>query len=122
MDRIAGYLSGGIAEWAMTGKDFNTAPLISARDMKNIKNGYDHVCLVDIRTPQEYEQGHLSGTVNVPVQELRSRYVELNAEHHLILLCSTGFRSSLAASILKQKGFKKISHLAGGMTGYGAAQ
>ncbi|MDY6826912.1 MAG: rhodanese-like domain-containing protein [Bacillota bacterium] len=83
--------------------------------------GNNPTALVDIRTPLEYNDSHIEEAINIPVPDLRSRHRELDPHLPLILICSTGFRSGLAASILKQHGFKGISHLAGGMTGYSVA-
>jgi rhodanese-related sulfurtransferase len=77
--------------------------------------------LVDVRAAGEYESNHIKGAVNIPAPELRQRYKELNKNKPVILVCSTGHRSSLGASLLKQQGFNEVYNVAGGMTGYGAA-
>jgi rhodanese-related sulfurtransferase len=77
--------------------------------------------LVDVRAPLEFEDNHIEGAVNIPVAELRTRHAELEKEKTTVLICSSGNRSSLGASILKQHGFKDVWNVAGGMTGYSAA-
>ena len=77
--------------------------------------------LLDVRAPQEYEDNHIVGAINIPVAELRTRYSELNRDKAIVLVCSSGNRSSLGASILEQQGFKDLYNVSGGMTGYSAA-
>ena len=59
--------------------------------------------------------------MNIPVPELRIRHTELDIDMQITLICRTGLRSSLAASLLKQQGFRNVSSVAGGMAGYNAA-
>jgi rhodanese-related sulfurtransferase len=79
------------------------------------------VTLVDVRAPREFQTEHIEEAVNVPAPDLRTRYKELAKTKPVALICSTGHRSSLGASILKQHGFRDVYNVAGGMTGYSAA-
>jgi len=74
-----------------------------------------------VRAPGEYEGYHLEKAINIPVQDLRTRYRELDKNLPVVIVCSTGIRSSIGGSILKMKGFADVSSVAGGMTGYSAA-
>jgi rhodanese-related sulfurtransferase len=77
--------------------------------------------LIDVRAPLEFADTHIKGAINIPAPELRTRYKELHQDKPVYLICSTGNRSSLGTSILKQHGFKEVYNVAGGMTGYSAA-
>ena len=121
VDRVAGYLDGGMASWAMAGFRTGRIELISAEDLHGMITGADDFVLVDVRAPLEYEENHIKGAINIPVAELRTRHTELNRERKTVLMCSSGNRSSLGASILKQHGFADASNVAGGMSGYSAA-
>jgi rhodanese-related sulfurtransferase len=77
--------------------------------------------LVDVRSPLEFEDGHIGGAVNIPAPDLRTRYNELDPGKPTFLVCSSGNRSSLGASLLKQHGFRELHNVAGGMTGYSKA-
>jgi rhodanese-related sulfurtransferase len=61
--------------------------------------------LLDVRTPQEYADGHISGAVNIPVDELRSRLGELPQGREIAVYCQVGQRGYLAIRILRQAGF-----------------
>jgi glyoxylase-like metal-dependent hydrolase (beta-lactamase superfamily II)/rhodanese-related sulfurtransferase len=121
MDRIVGYLEGGMMAWATGGYRTADIPLVSAEHLHDRVTGSTKIVLVDVRSPREFEDGHISGAVNIPAPDLRTRYKELDPGKPTYLVCSTGNRSSLAASILKQHGFKKLHNVAGGMTGYSQA-
>ncbi len=121
VDRSIGYLDGGIRAWINAGLKTKSILQISSEDLhEHITNGADFM-LLDVRAPAEFEENHIKGAVNIPVADLRFRFSELDKHKRIILLCSSGNRSSLGASILEQHGFTNLSNLAGGMTGYSAA-
>jgi glyoxylase-like metal-dependent hydrolase (beta-lactamase superfamily II)/rhodanese-related sulfurtransferase len=121
MDRISGYLNGGMNAWAVSGYQTANVRQISVKGLYEMLNGSTDIILVDVRAPREYEDSHIEGGVNIPAPDLRRRYQELDPEKPVVLICSTGNRSSLAASILKQHGFTDLYNVAGGFTGYSAA-
>lgn len=121
LDRITGRLEGGMTSWAAAGLRTSRIELLSAEDLHNMIIRHTHFVLLDVRAPAEFEDNHIDGAVNIPVAGLRTRHAELNPEEPVVLICSSGSRSSLGASILEQHGFKNISNVAGGMIGYSAA-
>lgn len=121
VDRIIGYLNGGMTGWATAGNTIDSIHLISTEDLHDLVTGKNSIVLVDVRAPGEFEDSHIEGAVNIPAPELRSRHSELHPEKATILICSSGNRSSLAGSLLRQHGFREVHSVAGGMTGYSAA-
>ncbi|MDD2252625.1 MAG: rhodanese-like domain-containing protein [Dehalococcoidales bacterium] len=121
IDHITGYLKGGMVAWVTDGQKIDHVNLISAQTLHERITGSADMILVDTRAPAEFNDSHISGAINIPSPDLRSRYKELKPEKPVYLICSTGNRSSLAASILKRNGFSDIYNVAGGMTGYSAA-
>ena len=121
VDRIVGYLDGGMTAWIVAGLKTNSIQQISAEDLHNLVIGSVDFVLVDVRAPAEFEDSHIKGAINIPVADLRTRYVELKKDKKTILVCSSGNRSSLGTSILASKGFTNLYNVAGGMTGYSAA-
>ena len=69
--------------------------------------------LVDVRTKKEFEDGHLKGAVNIPVDEIRARLGEFDKEKDIILYCQVGIRGYVANRILAQNGIQ-AKNLAGG--------
>lgn len=73
------------------------------------------VYLLDVRTFGEYCKGHVAGSVNVPLDELRDRISELPHEKEIVILSVNGFEGHIASRILRQKGFAKVAYVTGGM-------
>ncbi len=121
LDRTIGYLDGGMYEWAKAGLPMEHIPQLSAEDLKRRITSGPAITLVDVRAKREYMTGHIEGAINIPAPDLRTRYKELDQKVPIVLLCNTGHRSSLGASLLKQHGFKDVSNMAGGVTGYNTA-
>jgi phage shock protein E len=70
------------------------------------------VVYVDVRTPAEYASGHVTGSLNIPVEEMERRWQELEPyrDQQVVLYCRTGRRSGLAMDVLKSKGFKLLEN------------
>jgi rhodanese-related sulfurtransferase len=120
LDRTIGYLDGGMYEWAKAGLPTGHVPQLSAEELNRRLVKGEKMTLVDARAKREYMTGHIDGANNIPAPDLRKRYRELDPEVPIIVICNTGHRSSLGASILKRQGFKEVSNVAGGMTGFNA--
>jgi phage shock protein E len=70
--------------------------------------------LVDVRTPNEYAEGHIAGAVNIPVQELAQRMNEVGSrDAAVVVYCRSGVRSRRAAEMLKEAGFLSVHDLGG---------
>lgn len=121
LDRVVGFLEDGLFAWAKAGKPTRHVCQISAVELNDIIRKGEKMTLVDVRAPREYESYHIKGAVNIPAPDIRTRFREIDKESSIAVMCSTGHRSSLAASLLKQNGFKKVCNVAGGMTGFNAA-
>lgn len=72
-----------------------------------------HPFILDVRTPQEYQQIHIKGAILIPIQQLQARITELESKKHedVFIYCATGNRSTVAARILANRGFKRIYNL-----------
>ena len=73
---------------------------------------------VDVRTREEFAAGHVEGAINIPVEELPTRWRELERyrDEHVVVYCRTGNRSGVALTLLKQAGFSNIEN-GGGFAG-----
>lgn len=88
---------------------------ITCENLQNRMNAKGGVQLVDVRTSKEYQTGHLSGALHIPVDELRERLTELDPRKYTVVYCRVGFRGYLAALILQQSGFEQVANLTGGI-------
>ena len=73
------------------------------------------VQFLDIRTPEEYAEGHIKGVKLLPLDELPQRFSELDKKRPVVLVCRSGNRTTVAWNFLKDKGFSKVSHLECGL-------
>ena len=88
-------------------------PIAGAEARRLVESG---ARLVDVRTPEEYEAGHIAGAVNIPIRELDGRLGELAPkEQPIVVYCKSGNRSGRAARMLKDAGYRAVHDL-GGMT------
>jgi hydroxyacylglutathione hydrolase len=121
LDRTTGYLEGGMDAWAAEGFDTDSVPQISSAALHKLISGPAPFTLLDVRSNTEYADSHIEGALNIPVQDLRTRWQDFDPDAPLVVICASGNRSSLGASILKQNGFNDVTNVAGGMAGYSAA-
>lgn len=71
--------------------------------------------LLDVREEWELEQARLAGTLHIPMAQIPSRFRELDATAHIVVVCHHGMRSQQVAQFLKSKGFARVDNLAGGL-------
>lgn len=81
------------------------------------KNATDQFFLLDVRTPKEFASGHIPSAVNIPVDDLRSRLVELPHDRNIAAYCQVGQRGYLATRLLSQNGFS-VANIGGGFKTY----
>ncbi len=120
-DRVTGYLENGMYGWVTDGLPTRHVPQISSTELHDRITAGKEMTILDVRAVSEYEDYHIEGAVNIPVQDLRERYSEIKHDTETILICGSGHRSSMGCSILLQKGFSGVQNVAGGMIGYAAA-
>lgn len=108
---VAGY----VAENIITGQ----VKPVYWRELRDIE--MENKFLLDVRTPDEYALGSLTGAVNIPLDEIRDRLKELPTDKMIYVFCAVGLRGYLASRILIQHGFEKVRNLSGGLKTYRAA-
>ena len=81
-----------------------------------LKNDKEAI-LLDVRSPQEYRENHLSGSINLPLYNIESNCNEMlpNKEDTIIIYCQSGNRSKRAMQILQKDGYTNLYNIAGGM-------
>uniref|UniRef100_UPI0032165AD1 FAD-dependent oxidoreductase n=1 Tax=uncultured Draconibacterium sp. TaxID=1573823 RepID=UPI0032165AD1 len=78
----------------------------------------DNIVLLDVRTKEEHELGHIEGSLNIGVDDIRERMNELPKDKKIIVYCGVGLRGYIACRILSQSGFKEVYNLSGGYKTY----
>lgn len=108
-DNVVGYLQGGISAWV---GPLDTIQRLSAADVEQ-GLGADEV-LIDVRKPSEYEAEHLTDVPSIPLDFINERMAEFPKDKALVLHCAGGYRSMIAASILKARGYHSVKDVIGG--------
>jgi rhodanese-related sulfurtransferase len=120
-DRIAGWLEGGMHAWSVGGFPTEHVQQISVRELAELSKQKPSPMVLDVRGKLEYETLHLEGAVHMQAPDTRKRFGEIPKGKPIYIICNSGHRSSLASSVLKQKGIHDVVNVAGGMTAYSAA-
>lgn len=91
---------------------------ISAEQLKPMMDSDNNLLVVDVREKDEYRQGHLQGSVLIPMSEFTSHLNELPKEKEIVVVCETGARSAQVADYLVQQGYKQVYDLTGGLSAW----
>ena len=120
-DTVVGYLNDGL--WTLESRPeliARTERLSPALAAERLASN-EPPLVVDVRSTREYEAKHIEGSLSMPLNHLAELADRLPTDRPLLLHCAAGYRSSIAASLLRQMGFNRISELAGGITAWEAA-
>lgn len=112
-DGVIGFLKGGFDVWRTSDKEIDTVNRISAETLAAMVKE-DAVLLFDVRKKSEYDSQHVIGATNVPLNELNQHLAEIPKDKALVLHCAGGYRSMIASSMLKQRGWDQITDVQGG--------
>ncbi|WP_417444515.1 MBL fold metallo-hydrolase [Joostella sp.] len=111
-DNTLGYLEGGLEQWKKAGKEVDTIDSITAETFQKEYN--DTLNILDVRKPGEFESEHLEKGKSFPLDFINEHMNELDKNKKYYVHCAGGYRSAIAASILKARGFKNLVDIKGG--------
>jgi hydroxyacylglutathione hydrolase len=121
-DTVAGYLAGGMQQLDSAPELIERSERITAGSVAEQVAAPAPPVVVDVRTTREWREGHIDGAVNLPLSQLAERGRELPPNRQLIVYCASGYRSAIAASLLRREGVPNVASLVGGLTAWKAAQ
>ena len=110
---VLGYLEGGMAAWKTSSKTTDHIKSISAKDFESILSK-EKVQVIDVRKPGEYAAEHVADAVSTPLDFLNDHLAEIPKEGNVYCYCAGGYRSMIANSILRARGWNNIIDVAGG--------
>lgn len=114
-DNVLGYLKGGVTAWADSGRETDSIENISASDLEELVNTGKANEILDTRKPTEFLAEHLLVAKNYPLDYINGKHINaLDREETYYLHCGSGYRSLIAASILKARGFQNLVNVRGG--------
>lgn len=105
---LGGFLTYSLITWLYQKR------IVKTLTEEQFREGYRKAQLIDVREPNEFENGHILGARNIPLSQLKMRLKELRPDKPVYLYCQSGMRSGRAAQFLHRKGYKDLSHLQGG--------
>jgi hydroxyacylglutathione hydrolase len=117
-DYTIGYLNGGFETWEASGREIDRMASVTAEEFVE-KYNEGKLKVVDVRKPDEYSHGHIEGAQNLPLDYINDLMDEFPRNEKMYIHCAGGYRSMVAASILKSRGFEDVVNIEGG---YGAVE
>ncbi|WKN31160.1 MBL fold metallo-hydrolase [Porifericola rhodea] len=112
-DNTLGYLQGGIKAWKDSGKEVDAVDSVNASDFAQAYKGHTPV-VIDVRKPNEYASEHVEKAINLPLDYINEHLAEYPKDETFYLHCAGGYRSMIAASILKSRGWNNFINVKGG--------
>lgn len=111
-DNSMGFLQGGIKAWKEKGLDTDTIKSIEPKQLEN--EFHNNISLIDVRKPNEYNTENVKGAINRPLDFIHENISNYSTDNKYYIHCQSGYRSIIAASILKANGIDNIIDISGG--------
>lgn len=123
-DDIVGHLDGGFGEWETEGRPLDYIKTLSVHDLARERKatGGGELCILDVRTESEWNEGYIEGALHIHAGEVSERLDELPKDCPVAVVCGSGYRASIGASLLKRAGREDVTNIIGGMTAWYAAK
>ncbi|MFT3748432.1 MAG: rhodanese-like domain-containing protein [Agriterribacter sp.] len=113
---IHGYLDGGFGAWKKAGEKIDMIINVDAAEMAMDIPFDENLVIVDVRKPVEFADGHIENAFNLPLSDMTdpANFIKLEERDNLYVHCARGYRSVIAASLLKQQGYDNLRNVLGG--------
>lgn len=111
-DNVVGYLKGGFSSWLNAQKEVDTVKRIDASELSTLNN----TPVFDVRKKSEYDSEHMLNAENIPLNQINQHLAQFPKNQLFVLHCAGGYRSMIAASILKQRGWDNFADVRGGFS------
>jgi glyoxylase-like metal-dependent hydrolase (beta-lactamase superfamily II)/rhodanese-related sulfurtransferase len=111
-DNTIGYLKGGFEAWQNAGLEYDTITSISAKELENKIT--EKIAVFDVRKPGEYEAEHIVDVPSAPLDFINEHLTEFPKQSPFYVHCAGGYRSVIASSILKARGYHNVINVLGG--------
>jgi hydroxyacylglutathione hydrolase len=116
---VAGYLAGGMTSWR---EERRPTRSVLRTDVAGLHERVDDVQVLDVREVSEFEAGHIPGSAHVPYHDIHAMPDGIDPQRPVAVICASGQRSAVAASLLLRHGARDVIHIAGGGVGTWAAR
>jgi len=114
--KLVGYLDGGIEAWQAAGEPLDMIIDVEADELAMDIPFDENLVVVDVRRPAEYADGHVKDAVNIPLNEMNdlANMSNLEENQNIYVHCAGGYRSMIAASLMKRQGIHNLRNIVGG--------
>ncbi len=115
-DKVQGYLKGGFDAWKKAGEEVDMIIDVEADELMMDMPHDDKLIVLDVRKPTEYADGHIRNAMNLPLSDFIDPGVmaDFDEDQNLYVHCGGGYRSVIAASLLKRQGIHNLRNVLGG--------
>jgi hydroxyacylglutathione hydrolase len=114
-DSVVGYLRGGFSAWVDAGLPVESNGRLTVIELAERLSSGDRPLVLDVRQRTEYEEAHVPGAVNLFAGDLQEGIAGLPRDRSIVTICASGYRSSIAGSLLRRAGFRNVSWVANGL-------
>ena len=121
-DNVAGYLRGAMQALEVRPDLVKRVERVTAATLAEELDSGDPPYLVDVRSEQEWRGKRIGGAVNIPLSRLLGRLDDVPRDRAVVVSCATGYRSAIAASILRREGVEDVADLVGGLNAWEASK
>jgi glyoxylase-like metal-dependent hydrolase (beta-lactamase superfamily II)/rhodanese-related sulfurtransferase len=112
-DNTLGFLKGGFSSWIKSGKDIDSIETVTASEFATSLSKQNHK-IIDVRKSGEFAAEHIEGAINLPLDNINDHLAEIPKEGDVYVYCAGGYRSKIAVSILKARGWNNLIDVSGG--------
>lgn len=120
-NQFAGYLAGGMKAWEMSGLPMERLQQLPVQELREYQKSGSGPHILDVRSPEEWAGGHIPGATHHFIGDMRDRISGLDKDQHYATYCASGYRASIAASLMQARGFKHVSNVPGSWGAWTAA-
>lgn len=115
-DNAIGYLEGGFVAWKASGAEYDQIKTIDLNALAQRFKDNSEINIMDVRKPSEWSGEHIEGALNIPLDFINEKMSEISKDKQYYMHCRSGYRSTVAASILKARGFENLVNVHGVVT------
>jgi hydroxyacylglutathione hydrolase len=118
LDEVRGHLAGGFEAWVKAGLPQAHTPQLSPTELHARLSHGEPLVLLDVRGPAEWQAGHIAEARHVPAQDVAEQARALADGPDVAVVCASGYRSTVAASVLERAGVRRVANVTGGMNAW----
>ncbi len=117
---FAGYLAGGMKAWEVAGLPLESTRQITVEQLREMQMSQNDFTLLDVRSPAEWESGHIPGAQHHFIADMRDRISGLDKADRYVTYCASGYRASIASSLMQSRGFSDVFNVPGSWSAWKA--